>query len=171
MGNPHSRLRRFESGHTVSLPLDVEFRSDGSRLPATIPAGLNGRARVSCSKDRGLIKVRGGGMVPGFDDEFWNTLTQTARDGSIKSLEQDGEVLLAVPMKYPPNGGILVALAQEDWAILQLGAPAEPGSLATVLTASSRSTVSPVGSLAAEHDSVHPRPSGEGWVGIRLSLG
>jgi hypothetical protein len=118
-GNPHSRLRHFESGHTASLPLDIEFRPDGSRLPATIPAGLNGRARVSCSKDRGLIKVRGGGMVPGFDDEFWSALTHAARDGSVRSLEQDGEVLLAVPMKYPPNGGILVALAQEDWAILE----------------------------------------------------
>jgi len=119
-GNPHSRLRRFESGDTVSLPVDIEFRYDGSNLPASIPAGLNGRARVTCSKDRGLIKVRGGGMVPGFDDEFWSTLTLGARGNSVRSLEQDGEVLLAVPMKYPPNGGVFVSLAKEDWAILEL---------------------------------------------------
>lgn len=117
-GNPRSRLQRFESGSTVSLPLDIEFRYDGSKLPAAIPAGLNGRARVTCSKDRGVIKVRGGGMVPGFDDDFWSTLTCAARDGTVKSLEEDGEVLLAVPMKYPPNSGVLVSLAKEDWAVL-----------------------------------------------------
>lgn len=113
-----ARLRRFTAGRTVTVPMGVEFRHDGAVLPRTMPRVMAAAARVACSRERGVHKVRGGRMVPGFDDDFWNLLAAQSATGRLRCLKREDYLLVAVPMAHPPSSGVLVRLRAEDLTIL-----------------------------------------------------
>lgn len=112
------RLKRFTAGRAVVVPMGVEFRHDGAALPKAMPHVMAAAARVACSRERGVHKVRGARMVPGFDDGFWSLLAAQSATGRLRCLKREDYLLVAVPMAHPPSSGVLVRLRAEDLTIL-----------------------------------------------------
>lgn len=126
---PGARLRRFTAGREVTVPMGVEFRHDGATLPRVMPAVMAAKAHVGCSLERGVFKVTGGRMVPGFDAGFWSLLAKQSATGRLRCLRRDDYLLVAVPMAHPPSSGVHVRLREEDLTILaQSLRRAHPGS-------------------------------------------
>lgn len=122
------RLRRFTAGRAVTVPMGVEFRHDGATLPRTMPPVMAAVAQVACSRERGVIRVKGGRMVPGFDHAFWSLLAAQTTTGRLRCLRRDDYLLVAVPMAHPPSSGVHVRLREEDLTILaQSLSRAHPG--------------------------------------------
>lgn len=113
-----ARLARFKAGRKVVVPIAVEFRHDGATLPPTMPNVMAARARVACTQARGVVRVKGARMVPGFNAEFWNAFAALSGAGQLRCLHRDGLLLLAVPMTQPSGSGVLVRLRREDLTIL-----------------------------------------------------
>lgn len=127
-----ARLRRFTAGGTVTVPMGVEFRHDGATLPKSMPNVMAAAARVACSRERGVFRVRGARMVPGFDEGFWTVLAAQSATGRLRCLKRDDLFLVAVPMAHPPSSGVLVRLRAEDLTILaQSLSRAHPGHSAS----------------------------------------
>lgn len=112
------RLKRFTAGREVVVPMGVEFRHDGATLPRSMPPVMAAMARVTCSRERGVFRVRGGRMVPGFDAGFWTLLAAQSATGRWRCLRRDDYLLVAVPMAHPPSSGVHVRLREEDLTIL-----------------------------------------------------
>jgi hypothetical protein len=123
------RLRRFADGREVTVPMGVEFRHDGATLPRAMPAVMAAKAHVGCSRERGVFKVSGARMVPGFDAGFWSLLAAQSSTGRLRCLRRDDYLLVAVPMAHPPSSGVHVRLREDDLTILaQSLSQAHPGS-------------------------------------------
>lgn len=117
-GSAKARLRTFTSGRRVTVPLAIEFRHDGATLPQTMPHVMAARVRAVCSRHGGVLRVKGGRMVPGFDAAFWNTLAAQTAGGELRCLKRDEFLLLAVPLAHPPGGGVHVRLRKDDLTVL-----------------------------------------------------
>lgn len=117
-GSAKARLRSFTGGRKVTVPLAIEFRHDGATLPKTMPHVMAARVRAVCSRDGGVLRVKGGRMVPGFDAAFWNALAAQTAGGELRCLRRDEFLLLAVPMAHPPGGGVHVRLRKDDLTVL-----------------------------------------------------
>jgi hypothetical protein len=123
------RLRRFTNGREVTVPMGVEFRHDGATLPRAMPPVMAAKAHVTCCRERGVLKVQGGRMVPGFDAGFWTLLAAQSATGRWRCLRRDDYLLVAVPMAHPPSSGVHVRLREDDLTILaQSLRRAHPGS-------------------------------------------
>jgi hypothetical protein len=117
-GSPRKRLVRYSDGRPVKVPLSIELTYDVERLPS-VARQLNATAVAECDPRRGLLSVRGGAMVPGFEvDDFWASLRDAIGTESLRLGRGAGVVRLVVPLKDFPRMGIAAVSSEVDWDII-----------------------------------------------------
>ncbi len=110
-----------ERGHLVRIPMRLcdPWGKHVTEVPDLMPARFE-------------VLAQGGVLLPAAEQPevlgdfvtFWGSCIAGARDGSLEVLRRGTDVCLSTSVVEPPNGQVLVLMAESDWDLVRRCRPA-----------------------------------------------